>query len=210
MPTFTIDSFKDMLNRKGGIARPQFFLIEIPRLETEGGSESLTALSRATSLPGRSLENIPIPIHGMNLNVADNADYDPWTVTMMATNHMAVYKACYEWQRQAFDPHTQTAGLPSQYKVDGADSIKISLLAPNNQGHMPVYTTILRGAYPLTLAPLEVGHEANAPITFDITFQYDYWEPTYFDTGSFSAIAMNAADIAQRVNSTIQLVTSFF
>ena len=167
-----INDFKARL--KGGGARANQFKVTLPfpGYSAVGGETSdLSYLVTSTSIPGQSLGTVAVPFRGRVLNLVGDRTFSPWSMTVLNDTDFKIYRAMERWMN-GMNNMTDNEGLtnPANYQVD----IKVDHLDRNGA---TLKTYILRGAFPTTLADIDLSATDNDSIEqFDTTFTYQYFE----------------------------------
>jgi len=151
----------------GDPARPYLFLVHIPEI---GSDTVVTAMARSASLPAATVGDMAIPFQGMNINLGTTPTFEPWTCTFLCDEAHELRRLFLKWHSLIYDVGTGFAGHSNSYK---SDKIGIAQLSRQN---VKVATVNLVGAYPQTVAAIEVAQEqSGSPEQFAVTFKYDYY-----------------------------------
>ena len=167
-----INEFKSRL--QGGGARANQFKVTMsfPGYAEVGGETSdLSYLCTATSIPGQTLGVATVPFRGRILNLVGDRTFSPWSVTVLNDTNFKIYRAFERWMN-AMNNMTDNEGLtnPGNYQTD----IQVDHLDRNGA---TLKTYILRGAFPTTLADIDLSASDNDTVeTFTCAFVYQYFE----------------------------------
>ena len=167
-----INEFKSRL--QGGGARANQFKVTLsfPGYAEVGGETSdLSYLCTATSIPGQTLGVATVPFRGRILNLVGDRTFSPWSVTVLNDTNFKIYRAFERWMN-AMNNMTDNEGLtnPGNYQVD-----VVVLHLDRNGATLKTY--ILRGAFPTTLADIDLSAGDNDTVeTFTCAFVYQYFE----------------------------------
>ena len=167
-----INEFKSRL--QGGGARANQFKVTLsfPGYAEVGGETSdLSYLCTATSIPGQTLGVATVPFRGRLLNLVGDRTFSPWSITVLNDTNFKIYRAFERWMN-AMNNMTDNEGLtnPGNYQVD----IVVQHLDRNGA---TLKTYILRGAFPTTLADIDLSASDNDTVeTFTCAFVYQYFE----------------------------------
>ena len=167
-----INDFKSRLS--GGGARANQFKVTMPfpgYASVGGETSDLAFLCQSTALPGMTIGNIAIPFRGRLLNIAGDRTFNAWSVTIMNDTDFKLYRAFERWMN-GINNMTDNEGLtnPVDYQVD----IFVDQLDRNGTT-LKTYT--LRGAFPTSLADIELSYATNDAIeTFTCGLTYQYFE----------------------------------
>ena len=167
-----INEFKSRL--QGGGARANQFKVTLsfPGYAEVGGETSdLSYLCTATSLPGQTLGTVKVPFRGRELNLVGDRTFNPWSCTVLQDTDFKIYRAFERWMN-AMNNMTDNEGLtnPGNYQTD----VQVQHLDRNGA---TLKTYILRGAFPTTLADIDLSASDNDTVeTFTCAFVYQYFE----------------------------------
>ena len=167
-----INEFKSRL--QGGGARANQFKVTMtfPGYAEVGGETSdLSYLCTATSIPGQTLGVATVPFRGRILNLVGDRTFSPWSITVLNDTNFKIYRAFERWMN-AMNNMTDNEGLtnPGNYQTD----IIVQHLDRNGA---TLKTYILRGAFPTTLADIDLSASDNDTVeTFTCAFVYQYFE----------------------------------
>ena len=167
-----INEFKSRL--QGGGARANQFKVTMtfPGYAEIGGETSdLSYLCTATSLPGQTLGTVAVPFRGRLLQLVGDRTFSPWSITVLNDTNFKIYRAFERWMN-AMNNMTDNEGLtnPGNYQTD----IIVQHLDRNGA---TLKTYILRGAFPTTLADIDLSAVDNDTVeTFTVALIYQYFE----------------------------------
>jgi hypothetical protein len=128
-----------------------------------------------TTLPGRSITNVPVPFMGLAFNVPGTATYpnsNAWQVTFRIPQNLSIRRKFEDWTKQVFDDANSTGSytIPSK---DASNQVTISLI--NKMGD-PIRTYTLFGAYCVSIGDLALDiTNAGEIIEQQATLAYQYW-----------------------------------
>ena len=167
-----INEFKSRL--QGGGARANQFKVTLtfPGYAEVGGETSdLAFLCTATTIPGQSLGTVDVPFRGRLLKLVGDRTFSPWSITVLNDTNFKLYRAFERWMN-GMNNMTDNEGLtnPLNYQKD----VVVQHLDRNGA---TLKTYILRGAFPTTLADIDLSATDNDTVeTFTCAFVYQYFE----------------------------------
>ena len=167
-----INDFKAKL--AGGGARANQFKVTMPfpgYAQVGGEIEDLAFLCRATSIPSMEVANVPVAFRGRTVKIAGDRTIPAWSVTVYNDTNFKLRNAFERWQN-GINNMTDNEGLtnPVDYQVD-------AFLDHLDRNGNTIKSYTLRGAYPTTIAGIELDYEEKTEIeTFAVTFEYQYFE----------------------------------
>jgi hypothetical protein len=126
----------------------------------------------STALPTKTIEQQKLLVqYGQpGLHIANNVSYQPWTVTFH-TDGVAVFRNLFlSWQEAILSTYTHSYTTPSRYKSQKAF---VALLNGTNN---VIQTYSFRGLFPTEVGAITLNQQDSGVATFDVTFQYDYFE----------------------------------
>ena len=170
MTILGVDDFKAKL--KGGGARSNLFKVVVNFPIFAGGDTEITSfMCRAASLPGSTMEPIPVPFRGREVKVAGDRTFEPWTVTVYNDTDFQVRNAFERWMN-GINAHQTNTGFtnPVDYQTDLiVDQIN------RNEDVLKRYN--MRGCFPSLVSPIDLSFDqASAIEEFTVDFQIQYWE----------------------------------
>jgi len=167
-----INDFKAKL--AGGGARANQFKVTMPfpgYAQLGGEIEELAFLAKATSIPAMNIGIIPVNFRGRPIKIAGDRTIASWSVTCYNDTNFRLRDAFERWQN-GINNMTDNEGLtnPADYQVD----CFVDHLDRNGNTIKP-YT--LRGLFPTEIGAIALDYDTTDAIeTFDVTFEYQYFE----------------------------------
>ena len=163
----SIDQFK---TRFRGGARPNQFrvLLTSPTgIDINLDTENTSFLVKASSLPGQTLGELPIPFRGRNLYIAGDREFETWTTTVLNDPDFTVRNALERWMNGINDLSTNTGlSSPSDYQTDAT----VEQLGRDGS---VLKTYRFEGIYPQALDAIEVSWDTtNTVEEFICTWRY--------------------------------------
>jgi hypothetical protein len=128
-------------------------------------------LCKSAQLPASTVENVGVQYRGRQVNFAGERVFSPWTVTVYTDTNFILRDNMEVWQN-GIQNYGATTGrtMPSEYQVQ----MEVHQL---DRSGAPVKTYTFIDAYPIEIGAIQVDYDAaNTIETFDVTFQYNYWE----------------------------------
>lgn len=170
----TIADFRAQMARGG--ARSNQFTVELnfPALvNANGAARAASFLCTATSLPAVTIENLNVPYRGRPVNFAGERSFAPWGITIINDGDFLIRNAFERWS-DAIANFNATNGTqnPRDYQVD------MRVLQLDRNG-LVLKAYKFFDAYPTDLGPLGLSYENPDIQTFDVTFQYNWYEPEF-------------------------------
>jgi hypothetical protein len=171
--SFNIDLFKGALPSGG--ARPTLFRVDLTTPFVGGLNQITNFLVQASSLPGSSIGNIPLPYMGRKINFAGDRTFDAWDVTVINDEDFQIRTAMEEWHSKLNSLGTNiSTTFPRQYKTDAT----VHQYAKNN-ADTPIRSYKYVGLYPVEISPIELDWNSTDDIErFNVRFMYDHYEVT--------------------------------
>ena len=170
-----IDDFK--ANLIGGGARANQYRVTItapPGIAIGLDVRRTSFLVTASQLPASTLGAIPVPFRGRTIFVSgDRPAPEAWTTTFMNDTDFMIRNAMERWQNGINDYAENTGVIsPADYQTD----LTVEQL---DRDDTVLKSYIFRSAYPLTISQIDLtNEEATAIETFDVTWQYQHFEPS--------------------------------
>lgn len=199
--TASLDKLKSVIANKGGLARPNNFLVELPTINGIT-SRDLNILCRNASLPGKQIVTHDRRIGMQFEKVAYGYAVDDVTLTFLMMNDYSVREYFDAWRSIILNEDEQTAAYKNQYEKrvvihQLANSIPSLFLSANiNIG--PFSTNISRGiglpfggnvnittsvysielinAFPTTIGQIDFNNDADGLIEMTVQMSYTNWK----------------------------------
>jgi len=146
----------------------------IPGISTGPKQQEDLVYIRGASLPGKVIASQNVPYMGLNFHVPGSVSYPDsgnWSVTFYCDQKSEIRQGFEESIKSYFDDETSTG----DYRTPGTNS-KITLVQLDTKLET-VATYELVGAFPTSLGPIaySISDGTGAPMTFDVSFSYQYW-----------------------------------
>jgi hypothetical protein len=128
-----------------------------------------------TTLPGRSITNIPVPFMGLSFNVPGTATYPNsanWTITFRVPQTLSIRRKFEQWTREVFNDIDSSVNynIPNS----GLDN-QVTMVLIDKQGN-PLRTYTLFGAYCQNVGDVNLDITTAGEIMVQqATLAYQYW-----------------------------------
>ena len=196
----SIDKLKGEVTSRGGLARPNNFLVELPPIGGVSG-QTMNVLCRSATLPGRQVLTHDRIIGMEKEKVAYGYAVDDVNLTFLMLNDYSVRNYFDSWVNIIMDQDTQTAGYRDEYARrvvihQLANSVpSIMLGASINVGPFSVsksvgrafpmggkldittsvYSIELEDAFPTTIGEISLNNEQDGFIEMSVQMSYTNW-----------------------------------
>lgn len=168
--SLNVDDFKAKL--AGGGARSNLFKVLCNFPAAAGGNSELASfMIKGAALPASVVAPIEVPFRGRKLKVAGDRTFEPWTITVINDNNMAIRNAFEKWMN-FINQHlaNQGSASPTSYQTD----MEVQQL---DRAGKVVKSYKFRGTFPTNISQIELNWENNDTIEeFTVELQYNYWE----------------------------------
>lgn len=132
----------------------------------------------STTLPGRSITNVPVPFMGMQFNVPGTVNYpnsQGWQVTFRIPADFSIRRKFEDWSKFIFDDKTSTGEYSIPNKSPQGQVVMVLLDKKGN----PLREYTLYGAYCQTIGDLTVNlTNAGEVMEQQTTIAYQFWRLT--------------------------------
>jgi hypothetical protein len=169
------------------VARPNRFWVRIGDVANDilgNGDDNAVALgtwsstyeflAKTASLPGRTVGNIEVNWQGMKYNIAGDPTFDDITFTFINNYEWDIRGFFETWLEKIAEMGTNERSQPSAYK---SDVVEMQQLGRTEGVTLATYKLV--GAYPITVAPIDLSMENNDQVEeISVTMKYDYFEIT--------------------------------
>ena len=171
MTTANINAFK--ANIAGGGARANQFqvMLDNPAGITAGLNGARDAfMVKASSLPGQTITEVPVPFRGRTLYLAGDREFETWTTTIINETDFGLRNSMERWMTGINDLETSTGVTnPSDYYAN----LRVEQLDRDNN-ILKFYT--LQNCWPTVVAPIELSYDTVSEVeTFDVTWRYTHF-----------------------------------
>ena len=186
MAAFDIDGFKAALPSGG--ARANNYDVEVqvgPALTAiiGDGFARMPFLCKATNIPSGEISMIEVPYFGRMVKFAGDRTYAEWTTTVICREDFDIRNALELWQNAIDANRRQGAkrAIDNALGYSGTAYVRTYRQSAGQGGgsrRVPSRQYKFVNIWPSTVNEISLGHAENDTIIeFDVTWQYDYWEP---------------------------------
>lgn len=150
------------------VSQYQFELI-IPNVPGGGDGRSLALTCQTSSLPGKSLDDMPSTLHGIDLKFAGRPMYShTLQAQFLVVRDLKTNDALRDWMNYARSIKNTAGTYKTQYSTQAT-------MLVYDAAQAVVRTITLYGVFPQTIDDQAVDGSSSAPITVSCTFSYDYF-----------------------------------
>ena len=209
----SIQDLKSQISSRGGLARPNQFMVELP----SGDSRAVNVLCTRVNLPGKQLIT-----HDRRMNmefekIAYGYAVDDVSMTFLLTNDYVIKEFFNNWRSTVLNEETMEVG----YKVDYQHTIKIhqlkrpldSAITNVNTSNI-VYSIELKDAFPTTIQSIDLSNDLDTISELTVQISYTNWKAIQIQQQSASLKInrpiFNFGGKFNSLNSTIQGVKDQF
>lgn len=155
--TYSIDQMKSLMSRKGGIANPTVYRVQLPSIGNIT-SQEVNLLCTRVNMPGKQIATYDREIGGKTEKVAYRNIYGDVTMTFLLLNDYGIRDYFEQWSRLIVNPDTYEPSYKNEYSFQ----IKIEQLKKGIG--LPVYSTPIG----LPLLPTEIQNRLPSILGFDL------------------------------------------
>lgn len=190
--TFNITQFKNQLTFGG--ARPSLFQVQVSLPATLSDpvnngiadatgipaptvERKLAFMCQATSIPASTVSAIPVPYFGRKVQVAGNRTFEPWSITVINDEDFLIRKAMENWLASINGHATnlKNSGVTSRPADYQATAIVRQFSKGPEELAIRAYKFV--NLFPTAVSTIELDWNSTDAIeTFQVTFEYDFWE----------------------------------
>lgn len=177
---YSINDFKSVIVRKGGLARPNLFRVTLPPISGVTSRE-LTVLCKNAQLPGRQIMTNERRLGIETSKVAYGYAIIEVPMIFYETNDYNIRKYFEAWQNLAVNQQTKEVGYLRGTNGYGKDILIDQLKKPTEGGADQVsrqdivYSCKLIEAHPTTLSSIDLSDAENTLIEVNVSFSYTNW-----------------------------------
>lgn len=181
----TLNGFRNYIGSQGGLAHLNRFAVEIkaPPIMTNHQQISmyndvlrhLTFTARSASIPSKTISTNSVAAAGPEQKYPYMDVYEDLSITILTTKGKSTDFALPErtffewWMTQVVSDDDMLVAFRNEYSTD----LKISILTDVRNKESKLATYIFDAAYPIGLGAMELSHESEELMTFEVTFSYD-------------------------------------
>ena len=170
---FNINNFRSELI--GGGARSVLYKVMIPG----PAGVKFSVMTKAASLPGRTITAIEVPYFGQMYKVPGDVTYTEWTTTIINDEDFVCRNYIESWMN-TISSHLANVRRATPERLEQ----NLEVIQYSKDGS-PIKNYRLAHAWPTELAEVDLGWENSNQIEeFTVTWAYTYWESNTSDHGS--------------------------
>lgn len=140
----------------------------IPLVPSGADFRPLTIKCQNVTLPGVSVEDVPITLHGATVKYAGREMYtNQFTATFLETRDMTTRDAIRSWIEYA----RNVAANTGQFKVNYEATAQLALY--DDKGNA-VRTINVYGVFPQNMDEPSLDGSGSQPVLYTVTFNYDF------------------------------------
>lgn len=180
----SVDSFRAAI--VGGLARSNQFQVDLSfPSSVVGGSIAAQVgqfMCKATSLPSSTIQKASAFYKGREVKLGGEREFEDWTVTIYNDSNFMLRNAFEKWSN-SINNNVDNSGIlrPSDYMTD----MSVTQL-DRNGNQLKKYKMV--GAWPVTVANIDLDMEGGNIETFVVTLAIQRWESDTSTTGSMFGI----------------------
>lgn len=123
-----------------------------------------------TDMPGTTIEKVPVPLHGVEIQYAGRKTYThTLNATFLETADYMTREKFRRWSESMRSWRNNTGTLAAAYKVTGNIVVYNDLPAVTK-------TCVVTGMWPEVVNDVPLDGGASTLITLQIQFSFDFWE----------------------------------
>ena len=177
MAGITISEFKGAV---ADLARPNRFLATIDgaAISDLGFTDNMQYLVMSTTLPGRTIGDIDINWQGMKIKLAGDPTFDDITLKFHVDYGFKVRDVFEAWlekiAKMSTNERSAHAGANGGLESSDGYKAKVILSQLGRNGEV-IAEYVLEGAYPKSVAAINLDMGTEGVEDFDVSFRYDYF-----------------------------------
>jgi len=129
---------------------------------------------KTASLPGRNIQNIPVPYMGLKFNVPGSVDYpgsDSYEMTFYADANSQIRQKFEQWSTDIFDDSNSTGNYFSPKQTAIIDLVQLDNQL-NSVAQYQLVGVSVRNVGPLNYT---IAEGTGSVIEFTVTVSFHYW-----------------------------------
>jgi hypothetical protein len=179
-----IGDFKAVMNKYGGVARPNTFMVDITATGSEHVEDSdLRFFCKTAAVPGFNFSTSnyrPYSI-GPDYSIASGLQHEPLSCVFILDSNHAILSFFHTWAQKIVNYNTSNGMLSSvdnmyPYELGYKENYTVSMRIRFFNAHDPqsYYEVELDGVWPTSIGQVSLNWEENdSYATIPITFSYD-------------------------------------
>lgn len=179
--SYSINTFKEVMSRRGGLARSNIYRVTLPPIEG-ASSADLNVLCKNVQLPGRQVMTNERRIGIATQKVAYGYAVVEVPMTFIETNNYDIRKYFEAWQNIAVNQETKELGWLRGLSGYGKD-VYIEQLKKGSPASTVgevsaedvIYKCRLTEAYPTTINSVDLSNESETLVEINVSFSYTNW-----------------------------------
>jgi len=177
MTILSVDNLRSRINQKGGVARSNRYLVELPSdnelLRNTGlAADELSLFCTSVNMPGKQITSIDRRIGTTFTKVGYGYASQDVQMSFLLTSYLNYKKYFEGWQQLAVDNQSNDWHGPAYFNTY-TKSVKIYQLGQDGEKN---YGVQLISAYPTTVNPIQYNNEADGLIELTIEMSYIRWQ----------------------------------
>ena len=191
---FQVQEFRAQMTEDG--ARPNLFQcsLNFPIIATnssastgfasgQGASRKFTFMCKTGSLPGSTVNHVPVFYFGRELKFAGNRQFPEWTVTIINDEDFIIRNALEKWM-SGINSHYSNVRNAAFTQGDGGYQQDGTVIQYGKSGQVLKRYNFV-GLFPVDVSPIELDWGSNDTIEeYAVTFAYQWWESDTTDAST--------------------------
>ena len=176
---FNINEIKSQLTFGG--AKASLFQVAITNPVNGIADLKTPFMVQAAQIPAATLGTIEIPYFGRKVKVAGDRTFAEWTVTVINDEDFLIRNAMEQWMASINAHEGNTTQLGSASASEYKNQAQITQYSKTGA---PLRTYNFNGLFPTSVSAITMDwNTVDAIESFEVTFQYDWWNVSGGVTG---------------------------
>ena len=181
---FNVNEIRSQLILGG--ARPSLFQVTIQNPANSAGDIKTPFMVEATTIPESSLGVIEVPYFGRKVKIAGDRTFSQWSVRVINDEDFLIRNSMEQWMNNINSHEGNVTAFgsasPLLYKSQ-AQVIQYSKTG------IPIRTYQFNGIFPRSVSAIDLNWGSTDQLeTFDVVFEYDWWEINGGITGNAGGV----------------------
>jgi hypothetical protein len=177
---FNINEIRSQLTFGG--AKASLFQVEITNPINGIAKLKVPLLVQAAQIPESTLGTIEIPYFGRKVKIAGDRTFASWTVTVMNDEDFLIRNSMEQWMASINSHQGNLRQLGTAATASYKSQAQITQFSKTGA---PLRVYNFNGLYPSSIAAIGMDWSTTDSIeTFDVTFEYDWWNVSSGITGN--------------------------
>ena len=180
MADFSATTFLDKMVGGGALQSLFEATVTVPAGVTSPGDFNF--MCKTTSFPISTVEVTPVSYMGRSINIPGNREVQQWTTECYNDESHQIRSSLLGWLNQLnnYETNKRTKGWTTTEKYTG----QLTVSQFTKSGAEATNVVTFYDAWPSSIGEISLDWETSEIQTFEVTWEFSYWDQTATGTGS--------------------------